>query len=387
MIDREMHSIFSYIVAAGAGVLIPLFISRDPELRLWRIAQLVILPPGLMLCVYLPPTALMIFRLVLTVMALLVAPSIVHTLTAGMFNAMDPQDWTSENEEIALRPIRQLVAKGQPMQALTDLEELLAKHKPTYEARMLHAKLLSQLGRANETEAALLSLIDLCRTTEQQLMVMEQIASLENPHQPSPKPSGHGARRIQIRHELVLFQTSGGPSALHKEIQSGAYEVEEISHGNRRWLKLKGEDWGNAEMCWEAVRTGASSPVGASPAIAPPAGASPKKSLVGEIGRVFRAITAIKGKSRVELQGEAQRLFQGANDLIRRNNDWQNALALLQKASVCDPERYDIAYRWVQAVRHTADDAATAQAISQVLKQEEWTEDQKAMLFQAASSS
>jgi thioredoxin-like negative regulator of GroEL len=358
-------------VAAGAGVLIPLFISRDPELRLWRIAQLVILPPGLMLCVYLPPTALMIFRLVLTVMALLVAPSIVHTLTAGMFNAMDPQDWTSENEEIALRPIRQLVAKGQPMQALTDLEELLAKHKPTYEARMLHAKLLSQLGRANETEAALLSLIDLCRTTEQQLMVMEQIASLENPHQPSPKPSGHGARRIQIRHELVLFQTSGGPSALHKEIQSGAYEVEEISHGNRRWLKLKGEDWGNAEMCWEAVRS-----------TERPVGARPGKSLLRRIARMHQAIgAAFKRKPRLHLQAEAQKLLQEASQLIRCN-DWPGALPLLQKASALDPDRYEIAYRWVQAVRQTANEGAAAQAVRKVLKQSQWTDSEKAMLRQ-----
>ena len=59
-----------------------------------------------------------------------------------------------------------------------------------------------------------------------------------------------------------------------------------------------------------------------------------------------------------------------------------SALPLLQKASACDPDRYEIAYRWVLAVRHTANDAATAEAVSQVLQQSQWTENEQHMLQQ-----
>ena len=41
-----------------------------------------------------------------------------------------------------------------------------------------------------------------------------------------------------------------------------------------------------------------------------------------------------------------------------------------------------IAYRWVQAVRHTADDRATAAAIHKALAQSQWSADQQHMLRQ-----
>jgi hypothetical protein len=41
-----------------------------------------------------------------------------------------------------------------------------------------------------------------------------------------------------------------------------------------------------------------------------------------------------------------------------------------------------LAYRWAQAVRHTANDAATAEAVSQVLRQSRWTESEQHMLQQ-----
>jgi thioredoxin-like negative regulator of GroEL len=97
---------------------------------------------------------------------------------------------------------------------------------------------------------------------------------------------------------------------------------------------------------------------------------------------MHQAITiAIKGKPRGKLQAEAGELFNQAKQHIRRN-DWQRASPLLQQACVCDPDRYEIAYRWVQAVRHTADDAATAQAVSQALGQSQWTESEQDMLRQ-----
>jgi hypothetical protein len=57
----------------------------------------------------------------------------------------------------------------------------------------------------------------------------------------------------------------------------------------------------------------------------------------------------------------------------------------LFSASDRDPDRYEIAYRWVLAVRHTANDAVTAQAVSQVLQQSQWTENERHMLHQLKS--
>jgi thioredoxin-like negative regulator of GroEL len=379
-----MHSILVYLLAAGAGVLIAHFISRAPELRFMRLSQLIFVPAAMVLCVYFLPDGsgssaagdlggLVCFVAVLGFLVLLLAPNMAHLCGAGLSNFLDPQDWTSADEEIALRPIRRLIDKDQFHPALAELDELLKKHKPTYEALLLKARLLYHLGGWDEAVATLLNLIELSQTTQQQLMVMEFLALLEEHHPNPPKPLATGARRIRIRHELVLFQTAGDTSPLHKAIPPGAYEIEEIFRRHRRWLKLAGEDWGNAEMCWEAIL-----------AIDRPAAAPPKKGLFWPIARMHQAVSAAlksKRQPRRHLQAEAQKLFHEAKEFIRRD-DWHQARPLLQKASACDPDRYEIAYRWVQAVRHTASDAATAQVVSQVLKQSLWTENEQHMLQQ-----
>jgi tetratricopeptide (TPR) repeat protein len=309
-------------------------------------------------------------------LAILLAPIIAHYGGIGLSNFLDPHHWTSAEEEIALRPIRRLVDKDQYLEALDELDKLLQKHKPTYESLLIKAKLLHHFGRIDETVAALLSLIELSKTTVQQLAVMELLALLEEHHQDPPKPFTLASWQIQIHHELILFPTLGGASpghtsALHKEIPPAVYQVEVILHRNRRWLKLAGEDWGNAEMCWEAIQS-----------INRPTAAPRPQGFFGQILRMPQAIAgALKRKPRRQLRAEAQELFQQANQLIR-HDDWQNAVPLLQQASACDPDRYEIAYRWVQAVRHTSSDATTAQAVSQVLTQSRWTESEQEMLHQ-----
>jgi tetratricopeptide (TPR) repeat protein len=370
-----MRLILAYLLAAGVGVLIAHFISRAPELRFMRLSQLVFVPGAMVLCVYFSASGGMAgltgFLVVLIFLVVLLAPNIAYHFGAGLSNFLDPQDWTSAEEEIALRPIRRLIDKDHYRQALAGLDELLKKHKPTYEAVLTKANLLHHIGRVDETVATLLSLIELSNSTAQQLAVMEMLAFLEEHLQTPTNPPASGTRRIQIHHELILFQTTGETSALHKEIPPGAYEVEEIFHRNRRWLKLAGENWGNAEMCWEAVL-----------AIHRPTAAPPKRGLFWQIARMHQAVTtAIRGKTHRQLKVEAQELFNEANQFIRRE-DWQKALPLLQKASACDPDRYEIAYRWVQAVRHTASDAATAEAVSQVLQQSQWTGNEQQMLQQ-----
>jgi tetratricopeptide (TPR) repeat protein len=377
-----MHSILSYLLAAGAGVLIAHFISRPPELRSMRLSQLIFVPAAMVVCVYFLPGGgessavggvgeFICFLGVLGFLVLLLAPNIAYLCGTGLSNLLDPQDWTSAEEEIALRPIRRLIDKDEYSQALADLDELLKKHKPTYEALLLKAKLLHHFGSVDETVATLLGLIELSRTTPQQLAVMELLAILEGRRQDSPRPLAAGTRRIEIHHELILLQMAADIAPPHKEIPPGAYEIEETIHHYRRWFKLAGEDWGNAEMCWEAVM------VHPRPVPAPL-----KKGFFGQIARMHRAITAaLKRKPRLQQQAEAKTLFNEASQYIR-SDDWQKALPLLQEASACDPDQYEIAYRWVQAVRHTSSDAATEQAVSQVLAQSQWTGHEEQMLRQ-----
>jgi tetratricopeptide (TPR) repeat protein len=374
-----MHSIFTYILAAGAGLLIAHFISNPPELRSMRLSQLIFVPVAMLLFVYFLPDEsgsstpsvgeFMCFLGVLGFLIVLLAPNIAYLCGATVSNFLDPQDWTSIDEEIALRPIRRLIEQDQYNQALSDLDELLKKHKPTYEALLIKAKLLHHFGSVDETVATLLSLIELSHSPAQQLAVMENLASLEGQQQEPPKLLVSGTRHVQIHHELVLFQMTSDAAPLHKVIPTGVYKVQETLHRERRWLKLAGEDWGNVEMCWEAVATDRR-----------PTLASPKSGFFWQIARMHQTISAaIKSKPRFQQQAEAKRLFKEAGQFIRIN-DWHKALPLLQKANTCDPEQYEIAYRWVQAVRQTAGDAETEQAVNQVLQQSRWTGHEEQML-------
>ncbi len=373
-----MSLTLSCVLAAGAGLLIAHFISRTTELRAMRLAQLVLVPGAFVLCVLFSSAGGMegfiCFLAVLGFLAILLAPNIAHFFGTTLSNFLDPHDWTPAEEEIALRPIRRLIDKDQYHEALTDLEALLTKHKPTYEALLLKAKLLHHFGSVDETVATLLSLIELSKTTELQLEVMKLLALLEQQYRPPMKPLAPGPRRIEIRHELVLFQMSGEAPESHKVIPPGAYEAEETFHRKHRWLKVAGEDWGNAEMCWEAIL-----------AIDLPAAAPPKNGILRQVARMCQTITlATKRKPRIQKQADARRLFNEASQFIRRE-DWQRALPLLQEASACDPDCYEIAYRWVLAVRHTSNNAVTAQVVTQVLRQSRWTEDEQHMLQQLKS--
>ncbi len=367
------------MVAAGLGALLAWLLTRAPELRGWRLSQLILVPAAFLLaCWVLRQTGgrpdmgagiLLVAIIVLT--AFLLAPNLAFYCGAGLSNFLDPMDWTPAGEEIALRPIRRLIDNDQYYQALGDLDALLEKHQPTYESLLLHAKLLHHFGRVDDTAASLLKAIPLSHTTAQQLTVMELLAALEDRLSGPPKPPAPGRRRLRIQHELLLFPPAAAERSLHKAIPPGVYEVGEIIRGRHCWLKLAGEDWGNAATCWEAVLE-----------IHPPAPAPQKKGLVWQIARMHQAITcALQGRPRLQSQMEAGRLLKQASQFIRRE-DWPAALPLLQKACACDPDSYEIAYRWVQAVRHTADDPATARAVNKVLAQSQWSADEQQMLRQ-----
>jgi thioredoxin-like negative regulator of GroEL len=381
-----MHSTVAYVLAAAAGLVLAHFISRSPDLRTMRLSQLVLIPPAMVWCVYFLPVPgesgiaslgkFSGFLMGLFVLIVLLTPNLAHHCGAFISNFLDPHDWTPAEEEMALRPIRRLIDRDQYNQALVELDELLKKRKPTYEAWLLRAKLLHHRGSVNETVAALLKMIPLSHTTDQQSAVMELLRQLEDYYQEAPRALALGVRRIQIDHELVLFPTGeeASPSS-QKTIPPGAYRVSEVLRSRLRWLKIDGEDWGNAEMCWETVA-----------AVDPASAASGGKSLWGPIARMHQAISSgITSRSPRHKKAESQRLLAEANQCIRRG-DWQSAVPLLQNASAFDPHHYEIAYRWAQAIRQTADHNAAAKVINQVLRQSGWTESEQQMLQQLRDS-
>jgi thioredoxin-like negative regulator of GroEL len=374
-----MYSILAYILVAGVAMLIVLFLNRAPELRHGRLSQLILVPGALVLALWIlrqtegrPDYVSRIAVIgIIGFTATMLAPSIAYNFGIGLSNFLDPQDWTPAEEEIALRPIRRLIDRDQYYQALGDLDALLKKHKPTYEALLLHAKLLHHFGRVEDTAAALLKSIPLSHTTAQQLVVLELLAILEERLASPPQTPVPGTRRLRIEHELVLFQPNAADRSLHNTIPPGSYQVEETLHRQHRWLKLAEENWGNAQTCWQAVQE-----------IQRPPPVPQKKGFLRQIARMHQAISvALKGRPRLYSQAEAGQLLQQANQFIRRE-DWQGAVALLEKASACDPHRYEIAYRWVQAVRHTADARATARAVKKVLAQNQWSPNEQEMLRQ-----
>ena len=291
----RMDSIAVCMMAAGAGALIAWMLTRAPELRGWRLSQMILVAGGFAAAGWLlrqthgnpDMGAGIILILIIVLTAFLLAPNLAFYVGAGLSDFLDPQDWTPAEEEIALRPIRRLIDNDRFYQALGDLEALLKRHKPTYEALMLHAKLLHHFGRWDDTAGALLKAIPLSHTTAQQLTVMELLAALGDRLSGTPEAAVPGTRRRRLQHELVLFQAGAADRLLHKAIPPGDYEVEEIIQGRQRWLKLAGENWGNAEGCWEAARE-------IEAATVPPH----KQGCFWQIGRMHQAITTVFKASR-----------------------------------------------------------------------------------------
>jgi thioredoxin-like negative regulator of GroEL len=375
-----VHSSISYIAVAGVGLLLAFLLTYPAELRRLRLFQLIFVPVAFAagLAVLPDPAegygsvgSLMAFFVVLGFTAILLAPNIAYACGAVLSNFLDPLDWTPAEEEIALRPIIKLIDKDRYQDALEDLETLLKKHKPTYEALHLKAKLLHHFQYFDQTLATLLQMIPLSKATQQQLLVMELLANLDSHQSASSERPVPGIRPVRITHELVLFNTETNDRSVHKEIPPGNYEVQEILSGTRRWLVLKGETWGNAEICWKAVQETGSAFSSAS-----------KKGLVSRLCQAV--VVTIRGKPWRQSQEESRALHKEAVQLIRQG-DWAEALPLLQKASVEDPANYEIACRLVQAAHQAGPQASAREILRKVLAQSRWTEDQEHMLKQLNS--
>lgn len=375
-----MLLILTYIVIAGLGLLVAHLLSRAPELQPLRLSQLILVPTAMVGAFYLLPRHAGRYNLgdlqnfiqylaIAGFIAMLLAPNIAFHFGAAVSNFLDPHDWTPWEEEIALRPIQKMIDRDQFQEALAELDQLLKKHKPTYEALLLKSKLLHHFSSVDETVATLLKMIPLSHSTPQQLAVMEALAAMESQLQSPAKPFVPKMRRVRICHELVLFPIEANDCSSHKAIPPGDHEVEETIHGTQRWLKLTAESWGNAEICWAAVQ-----------AVAPASSSRPNRDFFGPVARMHKAISnAISGRTHFQAQAQANQLLKEAGKFIKEE-DWEQALPLLQKASACDPHSYEIAYRLVQVVRHTENKENSARILREVLGQSHWTEDEQSML-------
>ncbi len=375
-----MYSILSCIVAAGLGLLVAHLLSRPEELRPLRLSQLILVPAAMVGAVCLLPRHagratlgdlqnFIQYLFIAAFVAVLLAPNIAYYVGIGFSNVIDPHDWTPLEEEIALRPIAKMIDKDRFQEALAKLDGLLEKHKPTYEALLLKSKLLHHFSSVDETVATLLEMIPLSHSTDQQLSVMEALATLENQLQNPAMPFIPGTRRIRTRHEFVLFPAETIDRSAHETIPPGEYEVEETLRGTQRWLKLAGRNLGNAQMCWEAVQETVSEN-----------SESSAVRFLRPIARMHQTISnAFTGRAYHQVQAQGRTLLKEANALIRRE-DWTHSVPLLQKASACDPHSYEIAYRLMQAVRHTEGQEGCRRMLRQVLDQSRWSEDEKAML-------
>ncbi len=359
----QMAVLLAYGFVAAIGLLIAYVLSRAPELRPLRLSQLILVPAAMVCAVYLLPKRggmsgladvgnLLQYLAVAGFLALLLAPNLAHYCGVVFCNFLDPMDWTPLDEAIALRPIQKLIDRDQYHEALEELERLLQKHQPTYEALLLKTKLLYHFGSVQETEAVLLRMIGLSKTTEQQLSVMEALAALDARRESPPGPIAGGIRRIRIEHELVLFRSGPRDLATHREIPDGEYEVEEMFEGGRVWLKLAGEDWGNARICWDAIQE-------------PTEGKSERRvrNLVAPVARMHQAVTSLlTATPRRQTQAQARTLLKEANHFIRQEQ-WMEALPILEQAARCDPDYYEAAYRLLQAARRVGNRETAARLL------------------------
>lgn len=343
-----------------------------------RLSQLVFVPlaflagnavmPGPSDGVLATRVALVEFTLILCFVAILLAPNIAFHLGAAFSNFLDPMDWTPAEEEIALRPIQQLIDKDRYEDAFDELNGLLKTHKPTYEALHIQAKLLNHYRRFDDAVATLFRMIPLSKSPQQQLIAMELLETLANHRTYPTKPCGAGARLIRISHPLILFNPQSAERSVQKEITPGEYQVEPIQLGRDVWLVLKGETWGNAEVFWEAVGDESATEAAA------------KRGFLYNVAQMHRRVVyAIKGKPWREAKADSKSLHKEANQLMRQG-EWAKALPLLEKAAADDPDCYEIAYRLVQATRQTGTPYQTRVTIDKVLGQSRWSENEARML-------
>jgi thioredoxin-like negative regulator of GroEL len=377
-----MISILMSILAAALGFTIAYFLSRAPELRPFRLSQLIFVPLAMVTALNLLPSAhgryvagdlqnFIYYVGVAGFVAVLMGPNIAHYCGLALSNFIDPHDWKPSEEEIDLRPVQRLIDREQHGEALTLLDSLLKIHKATFEALLLKTRLLYNFQNVPDTLDTLLKMLPLSKSTAQRVAVMEGLVAIQN-QSPRPRQSPNRERRIvRIQHELLVLPLGAKNVAVHADIPPGVYEVEPVFEGPQCWLQLAGETWGNFEMCWDAVQI---------PDAPPEIAAGPTNPFLAWIASMHRKVGyALAGAPDFQAQAEARKLLKEANHFIRRLQ-WTQALPLLQKASACDPHCYEVAYRLMEATRRCEDRQNVTRTLRRVLHQSNWSENEQIML-------
>ncbi len=377
-----MISILMYVLAAGLGLLIAGLLSRAPELQPLRLSQLILVPLAMVAAIHFLPAPggrytmgdlgnFINYLGVAGFLALLLAPNIAHYCGVALTGFVDPHDWKPSEEGIELRPVQRLIDREAHAEALLFLDTLLKEHQPTYEALLLKTRLLYHFENTSEALDTLLRMLPLSQSTGQRLAIMDGLMVIEGPCRQALNPPGPGTRRAQIQHELLLVPVGATDTTVHAEIPPGVYEVESVLGEKQRWLRLVGQEWGNFEMCWEAVQQ---------PARRPEIAPAPSHPFLNRIARLHQIIGhALTGRPDLEGQAEAKKLLREANDFIRQQQ-WSQALPLLQRASACDPHCYEIAYRLIEATRRCEDEETVTRTLRRVLGQSNWSENEEIML-------
>ncbi len=361
-----MRWIFDVVLIA-AGIGLAHLVSRAPELHRLRRIQAICFPVILLVGFGLLPfgsgrnalgdlACFTAFLVPVALMAILLAPSLAFNCGAGFVTFLDPPNWTPAHEEIRLGHVQKMIDHDRHQDALDELEELLKKHEPTYEALLLKTKLLFHFTSHNASAATLLQMIPLCRSFQQQMAVMESLQALVRQFACVPvSRTAESPTQFELMHELLLFEGRGNDLSRHKMIEPGTYEVEEIRVGQARWIKLKGTDWGNHLACWESVRRVA--------AVEP--------SLGRRVAR--RLLAAPDGEPMVLAQAKARELLKQALQLTDEEK-WGEAVSVLHEAFRYDPRNYEIAFRLMEAARRNGSKARTRDLLKEVGRMGTWTE-------------
>jgi tetratricopeptide (TPR) repeat protein len=176
-----MNEIRIYAFLVTVGLTIGFIGTMPSDLRRLRLMQMVLVPvllSGMYFQIPKGPLAVedllafLLYLWPLGMLAALLAPNIAWFCGYGIQSAIDPQDWTSCDEEIVLKPVNQLIEREDYQAAYKTLEDLLERHRPTYHALLLRAKLQYHFGKIKQARQTLLKMIELAQHPDQQLAAM-----------------------------------------------------------------------------------------------------------------------------------------------------------------------------------------------------------------------
>jgi hypothetical protein len=188
-LEFDAHKRLVYQEIIVVGLVLAYLLSWHPELRKLRGIQMVCIPWA-MACIYakFPENRgvivaedineFLFYLTPLTFLAMAIAPSLTYYCGLLISNIISPLNWTANDEEVVLKPVRDLINADQPAKALRKINQILRNRKMTYEAGFLRAKLLYHHGEKQEAKKALLNLLRIAKSKQQQVGVIEVLRGM-----------------------------------------------------------------------------------------------------------------------------------------------------------------------------------------------------------------